>query len=82
MATLRSGVRCVNVAVNDAVQGHGKATCTDRCEENPQEVNPWVEAELIEGEYVPHQHERQREERVLHFHELKDATHVDVRPLR
>ena len=82
MTALRSWVGGVDVTVNDAVQGHRKASCTDRGEEDPHQVKAGCKLELLEGEHVPHEHEGQREEGVLHLHELEHAANVDVRPLR
>ena len=82
VTVLRSWVGGVDVTVNDAVQGHRKATRTNRGEEDPHEVKAGLKLELVEGQHVPHEHKGQREEGVLHLYEFEHASNVDVRPLR
>ena len=76
MPPLRAGVGCVDVSVNDSVQGHCEATGPDGSQQNPQEIDAGVNVELTDGDEIAHQHERKRKQGVFNLDEGQDLLDV------
>ena len=76
MAPLRAGIGGVNVAVNDAIEGHGEPTGTNRRQQYPEEVNIAPCAKLTNSDQVPHEDEREGKQRMLNFDEGQDLLDI------